>query len=111
MGWATTPANKSKSPGIQAVAARLAKAGDGRPRLFLMRDSLDERDPDLADRKLPTCLEEEMDGYIWDTKGGKKVGEEPLKKDDHSCDALRYMVYSFDGDPTDTSGKVTVIRT
>jgi hypothetical protein len=47
MTWA---AKKDKSPGIQAVASRLKKAGDGRPRLFLLRDALVERDPVMVEQ-------------------------------------------------------------
>lgn len=92
----TTAARKTVSPGIQAVAARLRKAGDGRPRLYLLRDALVERDPALAESKRPTCTEEEIEGYIWDTANGRKKGEEPVKKDDHGLDCMRYMVAHLD---------------
>jgi hypothetical protein len=92
LGLETTPANKERSPGFQAVAARLARAGNGKPRLFFLRDSLDERDADLDDAKRPCCTEEEFDGYVWRT-GGK---EEPVKENDHGMDAMRYCVWSFD---------------
>jgi len=32
----------------------------------------------------------------WDTHNGKKMGEEPVKENDHGMDALRYMVAHFD---------------
>jgi phage terminase large subunit len=92
LGIGTTAAVKDVSPGIQAVAARLRRAGDGKPRLFILRDSLVERDSDLEDRKLPCCTAEEFDGYVWNTAANRKQGEDPLKKDDHGCDALRYAV-------------------
>ncbi|NED79967.1 terminase, partial [Streptomyces sp. SID11233] len=44
LGLATTPAKKGKSTGIQAAQGRLKVAGDGRPRLMLMRSALVERD-------------------------------------------------------------------
>jgi hypothetical protein len=47
-------ANKAVSPGIQAVASRLRVALDGRPRLFLVKGALLERDPALVEAKLPT---------------------------------------------------------
>ena len=92
----TTPAHKDKSPGIQAVASRLKVAGDGKPRLFLLRDSLVERDPILEEAKKPTCTEEEIDAYVWDIANGRKKGEEPLDKDNHGMDALRYVVARVD---------------
>lgn len=65
LGQPTIPAQKAKSPGIQAVQTRLRKAADGKPRLFFLRDSLDARDHELLDRKLPCCTEEEIDGYCF----------------------------------------------
>lgn len=87
----TYAAEKMVGPGIQAVAQRLRPTGDGKPRLFLLRDSLDRRDPELEERKLPCCTEEEVDGYVWDTRAKVGVKEEPLKANDHGCDALRYL--------------------
>lgn len=96
LGMGTTAAFKDVQPGIQAVQARLRVAGDGKARLFLMRDALAQRDAALEERRAPTGTEEEFDGYVWNTaaKGqaaAKKV-EEPVKKDDHGLDALRYLV-------------------
>ena len=87
LGMSTTPAHKDVSPGIQAVASRLKAAGDGKARLFFLRDSLVERDHELADRKKPTCTEEEMESYVWDT-----AKEKPVKEDDHGNDTCRYLV-------------------
>ena len=39
-GIATIAANKAIRPGIEAVQERLKVAGDGKPRLFVLRDSL-----------------------------------------------------------------------
>lgn len=96
LGWGTTAAHKAVSPGIQAVAARLRPAGDGRPRLYLLRDALVERDPELDVQRKPSCTEQELEGYIWDTGGGRRTGEQPLKRDDHGLDALRYVVAQRD---------------
>lgn len=95
-GVKTTAAHKAVSPGIQAVASRMKRADDGRPRLILLRDSLVERDQARADAGSPTCTEEEVEGYVWDTSSGRKKGEEPLKKDDHGMDCTRYMVAHLD---------------
>jgi len=96
LGMKTTAAFKDVSPGIQAVAARLKKAGDGRPRLFVFRNALAGRDPHLAEAKKPTCLIEEVDGYVWNTAANRRQGDEPLKQDDHACDAARYVVAEVD---------------
>ena len=94
----TSPAKKSVSDGIQAVAARLRPAGDGKPRLLYFRDALLERDPDLVARKKPTCTIEEFDSYVWKlTPTGIK--EEPMKEHDHGMDTDRYMVAHFDLQP------------
>lgn len=93
---ATTPAHKAVSPGIQAVASRLKMAGDGKPRLYLMRDSRLEPDRSLAEAGKPTSTEEEIESYVWDTSAGRRKGEEPVKRDDHGMDAMRYLVMQFD---------------
>ncbi len=94
----TQAAHKSVSDGIQAVQARLKVAGDGRPRLFVVRDALVERDPLLDDASLPMSVTDEVGGYVWAVKPGNAGGlkEEPVKKDDHAMDALRYMVAERD---------------
>lgn len=96
LGMATTPARKTVADGIQAVQARLRPAGDGRPRLHLVRDAVIERDQDLVDAKRPASTAEEITGYVWDTGGGKAVKEQPLKIDDHGADAMRYLVAAVD---------------
>lgn len=85
----TTPAIKAVSTGIQAVMDRLRKAGDGKPRLFILRDSLVETDQALVEAKKPVCTEQEIDGYVWANKATK---EEPVKEYDHGMDSMRYAV-------------------
>lgn len=92
----TIHAHKAVSPGLQAVAVRMRPAGDGKPRIFLLRDSLVERDPELIDKKLPTCTDSEIEGYHWDTRQGMKKGDQPVKEEDHGCDALRYVCAHLD---------------
>ncbi len=96
-GVATQPAQKTVREGIQAVAERLRKAGDGRPRLYIMRDALVATDPRLLEAKLPVCTEEEITGYVWaKAQDGKPAKEEPLKLNDHGMDAMRYAVMYLD---------------
>jgi phage terminase large subunit len=102
LGMYTVPAFKSVRPGIQAVQARLRPAGDGKPRLFVLRDSLVSRDEALVEAHRPTCLEEEIDSYVWAksvTEGRPK--DEPVKKDDDCADCARYAVTWFDGTARD----------
>lgn len=92
----TIAAFKDVSPGLQAVASRLKSENGRKPRIFVMRNSLVERDPALVEAKLPTCFAEEIDGYVWNLTGGRNKGEEPIKEGDHSMDACRYFVAQLD---------------
>lgn len=38
---------------------------------------------------------EEMRSYVWDYKASLHGEERPIKEKDHSCDALRYIVYTM----------------
>src|SRR5207248_1407369 len=96
LNMSTIGAYKAVSPGIQAVEARLRKAGDGRPRIFYLRESLVQMDPALADAHRPTCTEEEFECYVWDQANGQKRGEVPVKEYDHGCDMTRYLVAHVD---------------
>ncbi len=91
LGLNTTPAQKAVTEGIQLVQTRLKVLPDGKPRLFIVRDALARRDPNLSDAKRPTCTVEELPGYVWDPKK-----EAPIKEDDHGCDAMRYIVMHRD---------------
>lgn len=117
LGYLTTPAVKGagqKTPGIESVAKRLRKAGDGYPRLFVLRNTLDERDADRLAAKKPCCTAEEFDGFVWDTRSGRRSGEVPVKEDDHGMDALRYLVWGLDcveGAVPDDGEEFDVVRT
>lgn len=41
-----------------------------------------------------TNLKDEIQSYAWDSKAADRGEDKPVKKSDHSCDALRYAVYS-----------------
>jgi len=100
----TTAADKAVTTGIQAVQDRLAIQEDGRARLYLLRGALVERDPLLIDGEtglasVPTCTEEEIDGYVWAKgQGGETLKEHPVKENDHGLDTLRYAVRYVDRD-------------
>lgn len=97
LGMGTVAAWKSVSDGIQAVAARLRVSGDGRPRLFVCRDSLVSRDEGLAQAGKPLGFKQEIEGYVWaPTLDGKPAKEDPLKDLDDSMDAARYVVAYLD---------------
>jgi hypothetical protein len=106
-GIGTVPADKAVSPGVQAVEARLAAAGDGRPRLFVVRGCLVERDESLAAARRPVCTEDEFSAYSWPKDAsGKPVKEAPVKVNDHGMDAMRYAVRYVDGSPGFTRAAV-----
>jgi len=91
-GVPTVPAFKKISPGIQAMQSRLNVAGDGKPRLFIMRDSLVERDESLAERKRPLNTEQEFDSYVWPKdQDGKAQKELPVDENNHGLDEARYL--------------------
>lgn len=96
LGHSTVAAHKAVTEGIQAVSQRLKAAGDGRPRLFVMRDALAERDGELEDAKRPCSTVEEFPGYVWEQHPGKPPKETPLKVNDHGMDAARYVVAKLD---------------
>lgn len=97
LGLSTVAATKTVKDGIEAVMARLRPAGDGKPRLFLVRDAVVERDPELVDAKKPASTAEEIPGYIWaPAPDGKPSKDQPLKVDDHGCDGMRYVVAECD---------------
>jgi hypothetical protein len=109
LGMSTRPAKKAVSVGIQAVQARLRPAGDGRPRLFVMRGALVEADPELKDSRKPTCLADEIGGYVWaPSADGKPQKEEPLKVGDHAMDCMRYLC--LERDPTRGVMRLSVPR-
>lgn len=98
LGMSTQAAHKSVSDGIQALQSRLKVQGDGRARFYVFRDALLERDPEMDAAALPIGLAEEVTGYPWAVKPGNAGGlkEEPVKENDHSMDAGRYMVAARD---------------
>lgn len=102
----TTGAYKSIKIGIEAVQKRLRVQEDGKPRLFVFRNALVDRDPLLVEAKKPTCLIEEIDGYVWQSpmtaSGLSRAKEEPLDRDNHALDAMRYAVAWIDVIQADT---------
>lgn len=93
VGLPTVAANKAVRDGIQAVQRRLRAAGDGRPRLFILRGACKRRDQRQIDAGKPASTEEEIPGYVWKDHATR---EEPVKESDDGCDALRYLVANRD---------------
>lgn len=96
-GIATKAADKRVKVGIEKMQDRLAVTGDGKPRLFLMLDSLVEEDIALKEAYKPTCTEGEFPSYVWQQPGdGRPAKEEPVKENDHGMDCARYAVMYVD---------------
>lgn len=97
LGLPTSPAHKSRSDGVQAVASRMRPAEDGKPRLYLMDGALVSRDQAQHDAGLPCSTVEEIPGYVWKVgTDGRPIKDEPVKKDDDGCDTMRYAVAECD---------------
>ena len=83
-GVSTSPANKAVDAGIQKVAERLTLREDGKPGIVIFRSCKN--------------LIRELGKYAWrQRKEGSPGKEEPIKADDHACDALRYAIMRIDG--------------
>lgn len=97
-GIAVTMADKAdKLGGIEATQERLDVQEDGRPRLFFV-PGMTAHSPDavLEDAGKPTGLLSEIIGYVWDTSNPDRLKDEPLDRNNHACDGLRYAVRWID---------------
>lgn len=92
LGMSTQPAHKSVLEGIEACQVRLRDPGDGRRRLYFVRNAIVKKDPELTGAGRPASTIEEIPGYVWATNGK----DAPVKNDDHGCDAMRYIVAERD---------------
>ena len=94
----TFPAYKSLLRGIDAVQNRLIVQADGKPRLYFFDDArLGRGDDSLRDDQKPTCTIEEIEAYSWSkATEGRATKEEPVKLNDHGCDAMRYAIAYID---------------
>lgn len=95
-GLGTKPAIKRVYEGINLVKERLALDSEGYSQLYLMADALVERDQSLVDRLLPASTQEEFGSYIWKVTADGRIQDEPVKKDDHGMDDVRYLVAEMD---------------
>ena len=95
-GINTVAANKDVDSGLEAVERLLLPCGDGAPGLILVIDP-SHLDPKLG-RIDAEKLAWEMEGYHYPERKDDKPDpkDAPVKKDDHACDALRYMVKDWE---------------
>ena len=92
LGMSTIPAKKAVKEGIEAVASRMKLNPQGNPGIHICRDANRLPDQSLRDRGLPSSTLEEVAEYIWADNGK----DEPVKKNDHGMDAMRYMIAQHD---------------
>lgn len=85
-------------PGITAVQERLGVDDNGRARLYVVEDALEEVDMSLREAAQPTSLVEEIDSYVWAQNGAGRR-EKPVDEFNHGVDPLRYLTLYVDGGP------------
>jgi hypothetical protein len=104
-------ADKRIKVGVEKVQDRLALDASGLPGFYIHRGSLVEVDQLMKDKYKPTWIVEEFPGYVWPDLTNKIVesarDEKPVKKNDDSMDAMRYLIMYFDGKKT---GKTRAYR-
>jgi hypothetical protein len=95
-GLATSKAQKDIDMGLEAVERSLVrKCQDGAPSLVFLENNQKDR---ILGRCDANKLIWEMEGYHYpQAKDGRPDPvDRPVKKDDHACDALRYLVVSWE---------------
>jgi phage terminase large subunit-like protein len=94
-GVRTRPAMKEVVPGLETVERALHVQPDGLPMLwFVLDDARPPRHPMLG-RIDAHSLVWELEGYRYPEARNETAPDKkdlPLKRDDHACDALRYLV-------------------
>ena len=85
-------ADNRRETGIEGVRRRMVKAGDGLPRLFVLRDALESRDQALERAGKPMGFIGEIPQYTYLAPKNEKPTDDRTdpKKADHSMDAARY---------------------
>lgn len=97
-GISSIAAWKDIVPGIQNIQARLRIQRDGKARLYMFENALKYPDDRLISTKKPYSTQQEFASYVYEKgKDGKPIKEEPVKKDDHGMDAMRYAAAYVDG--------------
>jgi hypothetical protein len=97
LGLPTIAAHKTVSRGVQLVQSRIRPAGDGKPRLYVVKGCTMGRDLVAEAAKIPRGFTQEITGYVWQTERADGIPKEsPLKQHDHAMDAARYAVAHLD---------------
>ncbi len=80
LGLSTLSASKSVRKGIEEVQRLMMVRPNGEPRLKITSNCVN--------------LIRELSSYRWEPKSERRQPDQPLKVDDHTCDALRYLLFS-----------------
>lgn len=98
LGLPTVAARKAVSRGVQLMQSRIRPAGDGKPRLYVVKGCTIGRDLVAEAAKVPRGFLQEVNGYVWQMERGADgiPKESPLKQHDHAMDAARYAVAHLD---------------
>jgi len=105
-GIATTPAKKDVTAGLEEVESMLEVRRDGLPGIMFLLDETLQTHPVLG-RLDCEMLAWELERYHYPKRKGKgpdPARDLPVKKDDHACDALRYLIMGLRRDVTGTEG-------
>ena len=93
---AATGALKDKISGRGLVSAKLDERINGMPAVCFFRNALQHKpDPDLIALGTPLSTTQEFGGYIMDVDRSGMSKDEPVKKNDHGMDTLRYGIKWF----------------
>lgn len=97
-GVPNTPAAKfkTKAPAIQSIKQRLSVGGNQKARIYFFEGALISPDASLLREKKLYSTIQEMDVYAYEPTKNDISKEEPIKKDDHGMDAMRYAVTYID---------------
>lgn len=86
-------ADNTVNPGIQAVKSRMVVRGDGLPRLLLVPDAV--------------WTMTEFEQYQW-AKNREGLRDVPMKAQDHTMDALRYLTMGVDAEENTAPVEINV---
>jgi len=93
MGVNAFRARKAVTDGIEKVRESIIRAGDGKPRYYVVEDALHEVDESLRSEHRPICTMDEYLSYSYhEGRDGKPMKEDPIKDNDHAMDRDRYMI-------------------
>jgi len=98
-GLNAVKAKNSFYAGRDEVKRRLKPDINGVPLLLICAGATD-KDDEMVKNKIPCGLGEEITGYVYEKAKQGEPNEEPLKKNDDSCDAARYALYSHSWKPS-----------